>query len=69
MHAPATLPPPPLTRKQAAQFLSVSEQTLANWAREPGRGPRFSRSSDHRGRVWYAVADLVAYLESRAVTK
>jgi hypothetical protein len=69
MTATAPLPLRPMTRREAAEFLSCSEQTLANWARVPGRGPRFSRSADHGGKVWYRVADLVAYLESRAVPK
>jgi len=63
-----TTPPRPLTRKEAAEFLRVSENTLCNWAATPGKGPRFSRSSKRRGRVWYAVADLVAYLERQAVS-
>ncbi|MBA9003775.1 helix-turn-helix transcriptional regulator [Thermomonospora cellulosilytica] len=43
---------------QAAAYLGVAKQTLANW-RSTGRGPKFSR----RGRVVrYRWADLDAWM-------
>jgi hypothetical protein len=63
---PATLRPP-LDRKAAAAYLSVSVATLAKWAGQPGKGPRYSRSSDRRGCVWYRVEDLDEFVERRAV--
>lgn len=56
-----------LTRKQAADYLGLSPVTLARWAIE-GRGPRYSRSGEHRGRVWYSPADLEAWIETRKVS-
>jgi len=56
-----------LTRPQAAKRLGVSSTTLARWAQQH-RGPRFSRSGEVRGRVWYSTADLAAWLESRKTT-
>ena len=55
-----------LRRRQAAEYLKVSESTLAHWAWR-GTGPRFSRTGSKRGVVTYAVADLRAWLESRSV--
>lgn len=56
-----------LTREQAAAYLSVAPKTLARWAAQ-SRGPRYARSGDRRGRCWYAVRDLDAWLESRKVS-
>lgn len=66
--ATATAIRPPLSRRQAAEFLGVSAATLAKWAAaRPRKGPRYSRSSDHRGHVWYRVEDLEQYLDRRTV--
>lgn len=55
-----------LSREQAAAYLNITPRTLAKWAAaSPPRGPRYARSGDRRGRTWYAVADLDAWLESR----
>lgn len=62
----ATNPAEHLRRRQAAEYLKVSESTLAHWA-WLGTGPRFSRTGDKRGVVTYSVADLRAWLESRTV--
>jgi len=55
-----------LTRRQAAEYLGISPVTLARWA-IAGRGPRYSRSGEQRGRVWYAAADLEAWIEARKI--
>ena len=57
-----------LRRRQAAAFLNVSESTMAHWA-WLGTGPRYSRSGDVRGRVWYRLDDLRSWLESRSVQR
>lgn len=54
-----------LTRKQAAAFLQMSEDALAQHAHR-GTGPRFSKIS-HRT-VRYRRADLEAWLEDLART-
>jgi predicted site-specific integrase-resolvase len=56
----------PLTRKQAAEYLGLSPVTLARWA-TTGRGPRYSRSGDHRGKCWYRIEDLDRWLRDRQV--
>jgi excisionase family DNA binding protein len=56
-----------LTRKQAAEYLGLSPVTLARWAIER-KGPRYSRSGEHRGRCWYRIEDLDQWLESRRVS-
>lgn len=56
----------PLSRKEAARFLNLKERTLANWA-SLGRGPRYCRSSDQRGKVWYPLEELERYLQERKV--
>lgn len=55
-----------LSRDEAAAFLRVAPATLQNWAAH-GTGPRYSRSGDVRGRAFYRRADLLRWLESRAV--
>jgi hypothetical protein len=55
-----------LSRNEAAVFLRVSPATLQNWAAH-GTGPRYSRSGDVRGRAFYRRADLLRWLEARAV--
>lgn len=52
----------PYSRREAASFLGVTTTTMARWAQQ-GRGPRYARSGDTRGKVWYALADLEAWLE------
>jgi excisionase family DNA binding protein len=48
------------TTDQAAEYLGLSRQTLANW-RSLGKGPRYAK----RGRiVRYAWRDLDAWLNS-----
>jgi hypothetical protein len=54
----------PLSRREAAEFLNCSVGTLHRWAWRR-TGPRYSRSGDVRGRVWYQLADLQEWLESR----
>jgi len=60
-------PRPPLTRREAAEFLRVKTSTLAKWAQTPGKGPRYSRSADRRGCVWYSLEALEEFLERRSV--
>jgi hypothetical protein len=55
-----------LTRKQAAEYLGLSPVTLARWAIER-KGPRYSRSGEHRGRCWYRIEDLDRWLRDRQV--
>ena len=68
MHVEMIAPPhdQPLTRDQAARYLGVSRSTLSSWAARKV-GPRYSRSGRVRGRVWYRVRDLDAFVESRHV--
>jgi hypothetical protein len=42
----------------------VAEGTLAHWA-AAGTGPAFARSGPVRGRVWYAEADVLAWVHER----
>lgn len=54
-----------LTRKEAAEFLGVSERTLANWASLGNRGPSYFRV----GRVSkYSIKDLLSFLEANRVS-
>jgi len=53
-----------LSRAEAAALLGVAPGTLAHWA-AAGTGPAFSRSGPVRGRVWYAEADVVAWVQGR----
>jgi predicted DNA-binding transcriptional regulator AlpA len=55
-----------LRRREAAEYLNVSESTLAHWA-WLGTGPRFSRTGEKRGVVTYRLDDLRAWLESRSI--
>ena len=68
MHVEMIAPPhdQPLSRDEAARYLGVSRYTLSAWAAR-GTGPRYSRSGKVRGRVWYRVRDLDAFIESRHV--
>jgi hypothetical protein len=54
----------PLSRDEAAAYLGTTVNTLAGWAARR-IGPRYSRSGSRRGKVWYRVCDLDAWLESR----
>jgi hypothetical protein len=56
-----------LSRKQAAEYLGLSPITLARWAMQPGRGPRYARSGERRGRCWYRLEDLERWVEQRRV--
>ena len=54
------------TRAEAARRLGLSEGTLKRYAVE-GRGPRFSRTGDVRGKTIYSATDLaqrVLYVEA-----
>lgn len=55
------------TRDEAARRLHVAPNTLRRWA-HLGRGPRFVRTGDVRGRTLYAEDDLAAWLEQRKQT-
>jgi predicted DNA-binding transcriptional regulator AlpA len=48
----------------AADILGVSSPTLARWRKKDGVGPRFVRLGVRR--IGYRLADLNAWLESRA---
>lgn len=50
-----------LTRKEAADMLGLSVQTLANWASRGGPNLPFYKLG---GRVVYRHGDLVAFLDS-----
>jgi len=64
--APSALAPPSpsrvLSRRQAAQYLNLHPVTLARWA-QAGRGPRYSRTGERKGRTLYQLDDLLAWLE------
>ncbi len=49
-----------LTAAEAAQFLRLSEKTLANW-RSSGRGPAYIKTG---GRIGYLLGDLKHFLAS-----
>lgn len=53
-----------LNRKQAAEFLGVSTETLRRWEKE-GEGPPFYRLSEKK--IRYEKADLEAFLEESRV--
>ena len=48
---------------EAARVLGVQPLTLARWA-ALGRGPRFARHGKVGGRLYYAEADIRAWLEA-----
>lgn len=54
-----------LSTKEAAQYLGLAENTLANW-RSTGIGPRFMRIGGG-GRIFYKRTDLDTYLQSCVV--
>ena len=68
MHVELIAPPhdQPLSRDEAARYLGVSRATMSCWATRR-TGPRYSRSGKVRGRVWYRVRDLDAFIEARHV--
>ena len=59
------LPKRYLNAVEAATFIGAAAQTLAKW-RCNGGGPPFIRLS--RGRIMYAVDDLIAWMDARRVT-
>jgi hypothetical protein len=59
----AYLPDGRLTARGAAQYIGLSEKTLAQW-RCHGTGPRFIK----RGRIFYFKADLDDYISVGAAT-
>ena len=52
------------SRAEAARRLGVAAGTLKRWA-SAGRGPRYSRTGDKRGRCLYAASDLIEWLAER----
>ena len=52
-----------VSRREAARTLGVTPLTLARWA-ALGRGPRFARHGKVGGRLYYAEADIRAWLEA-----
>ncbi len=54
-----------LNRKEAAEFLGLSPQTLANYSWR-GEGPPFIRISDRC--IRYDWAELAAWMKAREVT-
>jgi hypothetical protein len=57
------LPDGRLSARGAAQYIGLSEKTLAQW-RCNGTGPRFIK----RGRIFYFKADLDDYISVGAAT-
>ena len=55
------------TRAEAARRLGLSEGTLKRYAVE-GRGPRYSRTGDVRGKTIYSATDLAEWLAARKTT-
>ena len=68
MSTPTTLiTPATLTTKEAAVYLGLSSQTLANW-RVHGLGPAYLRlGSPGRPRIMYLPEDLDAFLRANRV--
>ena len=54
-----------MTPNEAAQFLAVSAETLAQW-RSQRRGPQYIKLEGRL--VRYRARDLESYLEERSVT-
>jgi len=57
----------PMSREEAARYLGTTVNTMAAWAAR-SMGPAYSRSGSQRGKVWYTVADLDAFIEARKVS-
>ena len=52
---------------EAAAYLGISKQTLANW-RHNGKGPAYYKMSEGpRGRVRYSKPDLDSYRDQRRI--
>ena len=70
MSTPATLiTPAALTAQEAATYLGLSRQTLANW-RARGQGPAYARlGGAGRPRIVYLIEDLDAFLRANRVEK
>lgn len=69
MSTPTTtlVTPAVLTTKEAAVYLGLSDQTLANW-RVRGRGPAYLRlGGAGRPRIVYLPEDLDAFLRANRV--
>ena len=62
-----TMPVEWYTREEAARRLSLAPATLKRLAAE-GKGPRYSRSGERKGKCLYAAADLAAWAESHKTT-
>lgn len=62
--SPATTPLT-LTATEVASILHVTPTALARWRAE-GRGPRWARTGDRKGRVIYRSSDVDAWLDARA---
>jgi len=60
--APAPVSSALLSRRQAAEYLQLHPVTLAKWA-QAGRGPRYVRTGERKGRTLYELDDLHAWLE------
>jgi excisionase family DNA binding protein len=69
MHTVMMTPPDAdvLTRRQAAERLGVTVNTMARWAQQ-GRGPAYSLTGNRKGRALYSAATIAAWLESRRRT-
>jgi len=55
-----------LSEREAAAFLSLSRQTLANLRCRRAPGPQYIRLLP--GRIGYLLSDLQRYLEERRIT-
>lgn len=62
---PSNLTPLLLTNEEAANLLSISPRTLANW-RLKGHGPRYSHITDNpKSPVRYRHQDILDWVDSR----
>lgn len=69
MSTSTLITPAALTAKDAAAYLGLSRQTLANW-RLRGLGPAYSRlGGSGRPRIVYLIEDLDAFLRANRVEK
>ena len=57
-----TVLPGRLSGSDAALYLGLATQTLANW-RNLGRGPKYMRQGRLHGRIYYRISDLDAWIE------